>query len=90
MSFQFPKVQRFLIKRMVKRISYLLLRNFPISMQVTKESFTDDGFFKTGDAVTTDEDGYYIILGRKKLYISLCLLIKVRTFSASCSMFLMP
>ncbi|KAL2338062.1 hypothetical protein Fmac_012508 [Flemingia macrophylla] len=32
--------------------------------EVTKESFTDDGFFKTGDAVTTDEDGYYIILGR--------------------------
>lgn len=46
-------------------------------MQVTKESFTDDGFFKTGDAVTTDEDGYYIILGRKEIYISLCLLIKV-------------
>ncbi|KAK7389560.1 hypothetical protein VNO78_24705 [Psophocarpus tetragonolobus] len=32
--------------------------------EVTKESFTDDGFFKTGDAVTTDEDGYYVILGR--------------------------
>ncbi|KAI4355621.1 hypothetical protein L6164_004375 [Bauhinia variegata] len=32
--------------------------------EVTQESFIDDGFFKTGDAVTTDEDGYYIILGR--------------------------
>lgn len=32
--------------------------------EVTKESFTNDGFFKTGDAVTTDKDGYYIILGR--------------------------
>nr|XP_016448615.1 PREDICTED: malonate--CoA ligase-like [Nicotiana tabacum] len=32
--------------------------------EVTKQSFTDDGFFKTGDAVTVDEDGYYIILGR--------------------------
>ncbi|MED6112640.1 putative CoA ligase ccl8 [Stylosanthes scabra] len=32
--------------------------------EITKESFTEDGFFKTGDAVTTDEDGYYIILGR--------------------------
>ncbi|OIW11890.1 hypothetical protein TanjilG_25803 [Lupinus angustifolius] len=32
--------------------------------EVTKESFTDDGFFRTGDAATTDEDGYYIILGR--------------------------
>ena len=32
---------------------------------MTKQSFTDDGFFKTGDAVTVDEDGYYIILGSK-------------------------
>ncbi|CAN0858661.1 Malonate--CoA ligase [Linum grandiflorum] len=32
--------------------------------QVTKESFTDDGFFKTGDAGKIDEDGYYVILGR--------------------------
>lgn len=34
-------------------------------MQVTKSSFTDDGFFKTGDTGKIDEDGYYIILGRK-------------------------
>jgi long-subunit acyl-CoA synthetase (AMP-forming) len=39
-------------------------------MQVTKESFTDDGYFKTGDAVTTDKDGYFIILGRKEIYFS--------------------
>ncbi|PHT28824.1 Malonate--CoA ligase [Capsicum baccatum] len=32
--------------------------------EVTKQSFTDDGYFKTGDTVTVDEDGYYIILGR--------------------------
>ncbi|PON58622.1 2,3-dihydroxybenzoate-AMP ligase [Parasponia andersonii] len=32
--------------------------------EVTKASFTDDGFFKTGDAGKADEDGYYIILGR--------------------------
>ncbi|RVW25806.1 Malonate--CoA ligase [Vitis vinifera] len=31
---------------------------------VTKESFIDGGFFKTGDAVKVDDDGYYIILGR--------------------------
>ncbi|XP_058728952.1 probable CoA ligase CCL8 [Vicia villosa] len=36
--------------------------NLPEKM---KESFTDDGFFKTGDVVTTDKDGYFIILGRK-------------------------
>ncbi|RVW69484.1 Malonate--CoA ligase [Vitis vinifera] len=32
--------------------------------EVTKESFIDGGFFKTGDAVKVDDDGYYIILGR--------------------------
>ncbi|XVF86646.1 hypothetical protein PTKIN_Ptkin18bG0059100 [Pterospermum kingtungense] len=32
--------------------------------EVTKESFTEDGFFKTGDAGKVDEDGYYVILGR--------------------------
>ncbi|KAK4778030.1 hypothetical protein SAY87_018217 [Trapa incisa] len=32
--------------------------------EVTKGSFIDGGFFKTGDAVRVDEDGYYIIMGR--------------------------
>ncbi|XP_020273445.1 malonate--CoA ligase isoform X2 [Asparagus officinalis] len=32
--------------------------------EVTKESFLDGGFFMTGDTVTVDEDGYYVILGR--------------------------
>ncbi|CAA6661000.1 unnamed protein product [Spirodela intermedia] len=32
--------------------------------EVTKESFDDNGFFKTGDTVRVDEDGYYVILGR--------------------------
>ncbi|CAN4115719.1 unnamed protein product [Withania somnifera] len=32
--------------------------------EVTKQSFTVDGYFKTGDTVTVDDDGYYIILGR--------------------------
>ncbi|XP_071731897.1 probable CoA ligase CCL8 [Rutidosis leptorrhynchoides] len=32
--------------------------------EVTKESFIEGGFFKTGDAVKVDEDGYYVILGR--------------------------
>ncbi|KAK9690227.1 hypothetical protein RND81_09G113800 [Saponaria officinalis] len=41
-----------------------LFREYWKLPEVTKASFTDDGFFKTGDAVTTDEDGYFIILGR--------------------------
>ncbi|KAF8080753.1 hypothetical protein N665_0924s0018 [Sinapis alba] len=32
--------------------------------EVTKESFTEDGYFKTGDAGRVDEDGHYVILGR--------------------------
>lgn len=32
--------------------------------EATKESFTDDGFFKTGDTVKLDENDYYIIMGR--------------------------
>jgi long-chain acyl-CoA synthetase len=32
----------------------------------TKEEFTDDGFFKTGDIVEIDEDGYIKIVDRKK------------------------
>lgn len=32
--------------------------------EVTAESFMDGGFFKTGDTVTVDEEGYFIILGR--------------------------
>ena len=40
-------------------------------MQVTVESFIGGGFFKTGDTVTVDEDGYFIILGRKYHFIAL-------------------
>nr|GEY46842.1 malonate--CoA ligase [Tanacetum cinerariifolium] len=32
--------------------------------EVTKDSFIEGGYFKTGDAVKVDEDGYYVILGR--------------------------
>ena len=42
-----------------------------------KESFTDDGFFKTGDVVTKDKDGYFIILGRtENLYFSCIIMLQ--------------
>ena len=38
---------------------------------MTEESFIDGGFFKTGDAVRVDEDGYYIILGREYMLVTI-------------------
>lgn len=41
-----------------------IFREYWKKPEVTKASFLEGGFFRTGDAVRTDEDGYYIILGR--------------------------
>ncbi len=35
----------------------------------SRDSFTEDGWFKTGDVVTRDEHGYYRIIDRKKAII---------------------
>uniref|UniRef100_A0A0C9RV82 TSA: Wollemia nobilis Ref_Wollemi_Transcript_11291_2136 transcribed RNA sequence n=1 Tax=Wollemia nobilis TaxID=56998 RepID=A0A0C9RV82_9CONI len=37
--------------------------------QVTKESFEDEGYFKTGDSVKIDEDGCFVIMGRTSVDI---------------------
>lgn len=37
--------------------------------EVTQQSFTKDGWFKTGDIAVVDDEGYYRILGRNSLDI---------------------
>ncbi|MBO8158373.1 long-chain fatty acid--CoA ligase [Thermosyntropha sp.] len=39
----------------------------------TAEAFTEDGWFKTGDIVSKDEDGYYQFIERKKQIICLAI-----------------
>lgn len=35
----------------------------------TRETFTSDGWFKTGDTMCIDKDGYYKVLGRTSVDI---------------------
>ncbi|MBN1534271.1 MAG: long-chain fatty acid--CoA ligase [Spirochaetes bacterium] len=46
-----------------------LFRGYLNKPDDTREAFTDDGWFKTGDMVFRDEDGYYRIIDRKKAII---------------------
>ncbi|KAL2612345.1 hypothetical protein R1flu_024037 [Riccia fluitans] len=46
-----------------------MFREYWRQPQATKDSFTEDGYFKTGDTVRIDEDGYVKILGRTSVDI---------------------
>jgi long-chain acyl-CoA synthetase len=44
----------------------ILMRGYWQNDQANKEVFAEDGFFRTGDLGTLDEEGYLSIVGRKK------------------------
>lgn len=48
-----------------------VMRGYHNLPQQTKNAFTKDGFFKTGDLARIDEDGFIYIIGRKKNIIVL-------------------
>ncbi len=46
-----------------------LLSGYWRRSDATREAFTEDGFFRTGDVATRDPDGYFRIVGRKSVDI---------------------
>ncbi|MEZ4813867.1 MAG: AMP-binding protein [Bdellovibrionota bacterium] len=44
----------------------LLMMEYYKDPEQTKNSFTEDGYFKTGDLVKKDKDGFYVFVTRKK------------------------
>lgn len=36
------------------------------NIEATKASITEDGWFKTGDILTVDSEGYWAVIDRKK------------------------
>ena len=43
-----------------------VMRGYFKNKDATRESFTDDGWFRTGDLGYVDADGYYFVTGRLK------------------------
>ncbi|MBE5812727.1 MAG: long-chain fatty acid--CoA ligase [Clostridiales bacterium] len=47
----------------------IVMQGYYENEEATNEVFTQDGWFKTGDLVRKDKDGFYYMAGRKKIVI---------------------